>query len=75
MKTKKIFATACRAAYVSRGNDRIEIAVMDCVASCQKQLGSDIDIEGMTVTSMPDQTAVVTVLASMVRSEEDDEEG
>lgn len=61
----RIFHSVCRVAYISRGLDAIEKAVMDCTNACELQFGTtSFKIEGLSVAVLPDQSAVVTLLAS-----------
>ena len=58
------FASACRFAYVNRGDESVESAVVSCAEQCRRALGDDMRVDGMSVAPMPDQTVLVTVLAS-----------
>ena len=69
-KTVRDFTSACRSAYANRGIDTVEHAVVECSKQCIRCLGEDAKIEGMSTTAMPDQTVLVTVLASCLRQEQ-----
>jgi len=74
MAKRKEFAAACRYAYPNRGAESVEQATLECAERCRKALGDDMKVDGVSVVAMPDQTALVTVLASMTREESDPQE-
>ena len=69
MSMKMEFASACRSAYVNRGIELVEQAVLNCAEQCKQSLGDEMKVEGVSVVAMPDQTVIVTVLASRTREE------
>lgn len=73
-KPVRDFTAVCRSVYINRGVNVMEFAILECAKQCVANLGEEAKIEGISTTALPDQTVLVTVLASRVRQEQQTEE-